>query len=187
MLRLILTKLQNHLRRFRDDTRGSVTVEFALMMPLLFWVYGASYVFFDGYRQSAINLKTAYTIGDLLSRETDAIDDTFIDSIYALQGILIRTNAPRALRVSVVRWDEDTSAYSLEWTSTRGSVSGMTENETANLTSRLPSMSDEDRVILVETWNTWEPPFTVGLPKTEFQDFVFTRPRFAPQLVWAAG
>lgn len=187
MLRSVLTKLRHHLCRFRDDTRGSITVEFALMMPLLFWAYGASYVFFDGYRQSAINLKTAYTIGDLLSRETDAIDNTFIDSIYALQGILIRTNAPRSLRVSVVRWDEDTEAYSLEWTATRGDATAMTENEAAGLQSRLPAMSDEDRVILVETWNTWEPPFTVGLPTTEFEDFVFTRPRFAPQLVWADG
>lgn len=187
MLRPILTKLKTHLRRFRDDTRGSITVEFALMMPLLFWVYGASYVFFDGYRQSAINLKTAYTIGDLLSRETDAIDDTFIDSIYALQGILIRTNAPRSLRVSVVRWDDDTEAYSLEWTATRGGAAPMTDSEAAGLPSRLPTMSDEDRVILVETWNRWEPPFTVGLPVAEFENFVFTRPRFAPQLVWADG
>lgn len=186
MFRNALTAISRRLRLFRDDTRASVTVEFALMMPILFWAYGASYVFFDGYRQSAINLKTAYTIGDVLSRETDAINDAYIDGVYALQGLLIRTNASRSLRVSVVRWDEDTEAFNLEWTATRGSISAMSDAEAEGLTSKLPSMSDEDRVILVETWNTWEPPFTVGLPTAEFQDFVFTRPRFAPQLVWAS-
>lgn len=186
MLRKTLTKISRRLRLFRDDTNASVTVEFALMMPILFWAYGASYVFFDGYRQSAINLKTAYTIGDVLSRETQAIDDTYIDGVYALQGLLIRTNASRSLRVSVVRWDEDTESFSLEWTATRGEIGDMSDQEAAGLQSKLPAISDEDRVIVVETWNTWTPPFTVGLPTAEFQDFVFTRPRFAPQLVWAS-
>ena len=181
---MILDRLKSFLRRFGRDTRGSVTVEFVMMMPLLFWAYGASYVFFDAYRQDTINLKAAYTIGDLISRETMAINDDYIDSMFELTRLLIRTNAPMSLRVSVVRWDEDDSEYLLDWSSARGTAAPLTNADLEDLAERLPTMPDQERVILVETWNTWNPPFTVGMELISIDNFVFTRPRFAPQVVW---
>ncbi|MCR9126817.1 MAG: pilus assembly protein [Rhodobacteraceae bacterium] len=177
-------RLQHLLRRLRRDERGSVTVEFVMIMPLLFWGYGASYVFFDAYRQDTINLKAAYTVGDLVSRETQAINDQYIDSMYQLTRILTRTNSPMSMRISVVRWDADDEEYTLDWSSARGGIDALTDANLTSLTDRLPTMPDEERVILVETWNTWSPPFTVGMEVMSIDNFVFTRPRFAPQVVW---
>ncbi|UYV38639.1 hypothetical protein N4R57_06200 [Rhodobacteraceae bacterium D3-12] len=45
-------------------------------------------------------------------------------------------------------------------------------------------MVDEERIILVETWTDYNAPFNVGLNGQTISTFVFTRPRFAPQLLF---
>ncbi|QBF31206.1 TadE/TadG family type IV pilus assembly protein [Thalassococcus sp. S3] len=176
--------LRTRIKRFAQDTDGLVTVEFAMMMPILFFAYCASFVFFDAYRQSATNLKTAYTIGDLISRETAAINNAYIDSMYSLTQDLARSNSPMSLRISVIRWDAGDDRYYLDWSSARGGITQLTDNTLSAFNERLPTMPDQERVILVETWNTWTPPFNVGMEVTSIDNFVFTRPRFAPQLAW---
>lgn len=180
----LLAHVRAALRRFGRDTRASVTVEFALMMPVIFWAYGASYVFFDAYRQDTINLKAAYTIGDMLSRETQEVNATYIDSLYEMNRLLIRTDAPLTLRISVVRWDADDDRYYVDWSQTRGGSTALTDALVVTLEQRLPTMPHGERVILVETWNTWQPPVLGALGETTLENFVFTRPRFAPRVVW---
>lgn len=181
----MLTHLLSRLRRFRDDTRGSVTVEFALMAPLLFWTYCAGYAYFDAYRQGSVNLKAAYTIADLVSRETRALNDDYIDSMYEMTQLLTRTNSPVSLRITVVRWDEEDDRYYFDWSEGRGGVLPMTEDDMDGIETRLPVMPDGERVIVVETWNTWEPAVEMGIGTTVLNNFVFTRPRFAPQVVFS--
>jgi Flp pilus assembly protein TadG len=114
------SKLLSRLRRFRNDTTGSMSIEFVLAMPVLFWAFAASFVFFDGYRQSAVNLKAAYTISDLISRETDAINNTYMDSMKNVLNLLVRPSSVTALRVTVVRWDAADNRYYVDWSSDRG-------------------------------------------------------------------
>ena len=180
----LIQRLIPRLKAFRDDTRGSVTVEFAMMMPLLFWAYCASYVFFDAYRQSTSNLKAAFTVGDMISRETQPITNGYMDSMYEVTRMLTRTNSAMTLRVSVIRWDTEDNRYYLDWSSVRGTAAVLTDGDLVSMAARLPLMPDEQRVILVETFNTWEPPFNVGMTTTVIDNFVFTHPRFAPQVVW---
>ena len=67
--------LLKRLRLFTDDNRGSIPTEGVLAFTMLIWWYLASFQFFDAFRQKNINLKAAYTIADLISRQTDAIED----------------------------------------------------------------------------------------------------------------
>jgi hypothetical protein len=182
-----LRTLLSRLTAFRRDTRGSVTAEFVVILPILFWAYGASYVFFDAYRQQSVNLKAAFTVGDLISRETQPINAAYIDSMYELTKLLTRNNAPLALRISVIRWDEEDDKYYLDWSQNRGWVSPINNSMLEDLAERLPVMPDEERVILVETWNSWKAPFPVGLSDQSLDNFIFTRPRFAPQVKWSNG
>lgn len=177
--------LPRWIRNFLRDTRGNITVEFILIMPFLFWAFMATYVFFDGYRQSTINLKAAYTISDMISRETNAINDTYIDSMRNLMTVLTRANSPVTLRVSVVRWDEEDSRYYLDWSTARGvGIQPLTDPDMGGIASKLPVMPDNERVILVETSNTFESVFPAVMDNVSLDNFVFTRPRFAPQVVW---
>ncbi len=172
------------LTRFAHGTRGAVSLEFILVMPFLFWAFMAAYVFFDGYRQSATNLKAAYTISDLISRETDPINDAYLDSMHRLLNMMTRATSPTAIRVSVLRWDEDDDRYYVSWSHERGMNQVWTDGNIATIDDRLPTMVDQDRVILVETSNTFVPLYNIGMENKKLDNFVFTRPRFAPQVLW---
>lgn len=181
---MLINRLKSRVRAFWEDTSGVVTLEFALAMPILFWSFMASYVFFDGYRQSAINLKAAYTISDLISRETEEINDDYIDSMVTLMEMMTRTPSDVDVRISVIRWDEDDDRYYLDWSANRGFLNELTDNNIADIEDQLPTMPDNERVILVETRNTFVPLFNVGLDDIYLDNFVFVRPRFVSQVVF---
>ena len=174
----------NRLYDFTQDTRGNVTVEFVLAMPMIFWAFMGINVFFDGYRQSSVNLKAAYTISDLLSRETIEINDTYVDSMFSLLQVLTRTNSVVELRISVLSWDESDGVHHVDWSESRSYGDPLNDASVALMTDKLPVMPDNERVILVETRNIFVPIFNVGMEDKTLENFVFSRPRFAPQLVF---
>lgn len=181
----MMTNALTRLKQFftKDDT-GAVSVEFILVMPFLFWAFMASYTFFDGYRQSATNLKAAFTISDLISRETEAINDNYIDSMHNLLELMTRATSQTELRVSVLRWDADDNRYYVSWSESRNMASVWTDGNVHLIKDDLPVMSDQDRLILVETGNTFVPLYGVGMETTKLNNFVYSRPRFAPQVVY---
>ncbi len=171
--------------RFRADTRGSMSVEFVIIVPILFWAFMAIFVFFDGFRQSSQNLKAAYAIADMISRETEAINDDYIDSMEEVLQLMTRSDTPLKLRVTVVRWDEDDDRYYVDWSESRDHGYERTNSTISDVEAQLPTMPDNERVILVETEASYEPPFDVWVGDRTLENFVFTRPRFAPQVVWS--
>ncbi|MEP4037269.1 MULTISPECIES: TadE/TadG family type IV pilus assembly protein [unclassified Pseudophaeobacter] len=177
----MLNSLHKNMRSFRQNSEGALTVEFMILAPLLLWTFAAIYTFFDAYRQDTVNLKAAYTISDLVSRETTELNDDYIDSMYAMSQLLIRSDSATSIRISVVRWDEEDDRYYLDWSKERGDAFVEWTNATiSEVEDNLPVMPDQERVILVETRNDLEPAFKVGLPSMDLDNFVFSRPRFAP-------
>ncbi|EBA16666.1 hypothetical protein RSK20926_02639 [Roseobacter sp. SK209-2-6] len=179
------------LKSFRQKQEGSVTVEFVIYIPLLLWLFAAIYTFFDAFRQESINLKAAYTVSDLISRETTTLTEDYMDSMHEMTQLLIRGDSSVSLRVTVVRWDEDNDRYYVDWSKVRGdnlagTFTAWTNATVGEIEDDLPNMPDEERVIVVETFNDLVPAFEVGLPDLDIENFVFTRPRFAP-LVYFEG
>ncbi|MFW8594852.1 TadE/TadG family type IV pilus assembly protein [Cribrihabitans neustonicus] len=170
---------------FARDTRGSVSIEFAFYAPLLLSLFAAIYTFFDAFRQENVNLKAAYTISDLISRETNYVNEAYIDSMHALAGLLVRGDTALSTRISVIRWDETDNRYYVDWSKVRGAAYAEWVDANINtVKDKLPAMPDQERVILVETKNSVEPAFNIGLPSLAIENFIFTRPRFAPQVVF---
>ena len=99
------TTIKTLLRKFRRDNEGYVTIEVMFMLPVLFVLFGAAWVYFDVFRQQSVNQKANYAIGDMLSRETEEIDDTFIDNSFKLFGVLTK---------NVTEPDELTGRYSAD-------------------------------------------------------------------------
>ncbi|NIZ63102.1 hypothetical protein DL239_19235 [Sedimentitalea sp. CY04] len=173
------------LKAFRRDTDGSVSIETAFYLPALLLVFAAIYTYFDAFKQESANLKAAYTISDLISRETNAVNNDYIDSMHALTEVLIRAGSTISLRISVIRWDEADNRYYVDWSVNRGTqMLSWTDATISEVESRLPTMPDQERVILVETQNAVDAAFKIGLPDMNIYNFVFTRPRFAPQIVF---
>lgn len=180
----ILTRAKQFLRRFGRDTEGTVALEAVIVAPFLFWAFLASYVYFDAYRQTSVNIKANYTIGDLLSRETEAINESYIDSMESLFTFLAKTGSDARIRISVAKWDEADNAYKLDWSRARGGETALTEAGINAMAGELPTLTDNDRIIVVETWSHYAPLFQVGLPEKDIYERTATSPRFAPQLAW---
>lgn len=185
MIDRLKTRLKSRIAQFAQDTRGTVAIEAVIALPILFWTFLASFVYFDAYRQNSINIKAAYMVGDMLSRETNSIDGDYLTGMKGMFDYLTGAATETKLRVTVVQWDDEDEAYLRDWSKTRGQVASLTNSDLAAMTSKLPIMSDNERLILVETWSHYTPPFSVGLAERDMYNFVFTSPRFAPLLPWS--
>lgn len=180
--------LSQRLAGFKSDERGSIAVEAVIILPMLFWTYLALFSIFHAYRTYAVNQKAAYTIGDMISRETNPIDSDYLNGARALLMYLTNgQNDETAVRVTIVRYDANQDKYLRDWSQARGYAVAATEVEVADWDDRLPVMPHNERIIVVETYLQYDPPFDTGLAQREVRNFVFTKPRYAPQVLWSAG
>ncbi|ETX27379.1 TadE/TadG family type IV pilus assembly protein [Roseivivax isoporae] len=182
------TSLPPRLARFGRDEDGYITTEAMIVLPVLLWLLGAVWVWFDVSREQSIDQKVNYTIGDMISRETDPIDDAYIDNTYRLALEMIGKPASKVdLRITVVQFlsnrNGGNARYEVVWSEARGAfqpLSGTIDPEVMPL----PLMARNDEVILVQTWSDHEPVFKAGLSPFDIRTYSFTRPRFAPQILF---
>ncbi|WP_438987699.1 TadE/TadG family type IV pilus assembly protein [Marivivens donghaensis] len=171
-------------RRFRDDERGSMAIETVLIFPILCWAYLATFVYFDAFRIQSTTNKAAYTISDQVSRETGYITPNYMTSLYNLHEFLTSSNHPTKLRLSVVRYTDD-NGYDVRWSQGRGGAGALTNAGLADILDKLPVMPNNEVIIVVQNWLSYEPMFSVGLSAFEFENLIVTRPRFnSAQLCW---
>ncbi|MBR9842358.1 MAG: hypothetical protein GYB25_04315 [Rhodobacteraceae bacterium] len=181
------TNIKTYLARFRDETRGSVAIEAAIILPMLFWAYIAMFVFFDAYKTRSMTEKAAFTISDMLSRETTAVDSYYLASTRKLFDVLAQSDSASGLRVTVVSYSAITEKHTLEWSKVVGNMEPLLEAKLDEFTPLLPAIAGGESLIVVETLSTYEPALDVGLGDLSIETFIFTRPRFAPQLIWDDG
>ncbi len=188
--RHMMAEIKVRIEDMRRSETGSFSVEGVLMFPLLIWAYIGLYVFFEGLRENNINLKAAYTIGDLLSRETDEIGPTHLAGMVDVYEWLTRTRNDVAIRLTVISYDEDSDSHNLIYSRTSGSVRGAVKQQLDQtgvndvVTPHVPIMANADTAIVIETWAYFEPVFEIGLDNTEIYNIIVTAPRFSEQLLW---
>jgi len=176
------------LRRFFRDETGVLSTEAALILPLLMWAYLGLFTMFDAFRMQNINVRAAYTISDMLSRETEDVTPAFLAGLNDIFALLIRSQYPTVMRVTVVRYDEANDDLILVWSHVdggNGTKGPITEATMDEFDDRIPVMANAATGIVVETWGGFVPMLNVGIDAQYFENFVVTRPRFAPQLKWA--
>ena len=121
----------------------------------------------------------------MISRETNPIDDAYLGGARELLGYLTNAEAMDvSVRVTQVVFDAANNTYEQDWSETEGAVSAATNAMVASWAAKLPVMPDNERVIVVETFHQYDPPFNTGLINREVRNFVFTRPRYAPQVLF---
>jgi len=173
---------------FARETKGTVAVESIILLPLVIWTYVAMFTFFDMLRMKSVNQKAAFTIADAYSRETQKINETYVDSTFTLFQRLTRVSNP-GLRVTVISYDQDTDKYTVRWSENRGAAAPakLTDNNVNSLRDWLPKIASGDEFILLETWNDYKIPFKIGMDDWQMKSHVFMNPRFADQLKWDDG
>lgn len=178
-------KMRYYAARFGRDEEASIAVETVIILPALFWAYLTMFSIFHAYRQHTVNLRAAFTIGDMISRETAYLDSAYMNGAQDLLTYLTAAEESNtAIRITSVKYDANNDVYKRDWSKKRGWVSELGNTAVKKLGDRLPIMKHNERVMLVETWVKYNPPFDTGLSDHEIVNFVFTRPRYAPQVLW---
>jgi len=175
----IARTLRRLLRRTGDD-RGSIAMEAAIILPLMATWFVASFVYFDVYRKDNVAVKATYTIGDILSRQTE-VDDDFIDGLHLLSAFLSDSSPDDTwLRVSSISFNG--TSYWVEWSYTSNNQHQLTIADLPRISSMVPAMAADETVILTETNIYYRPLFKVGIAEQYIRHATVTRPRFAPRL-----
>ncbi len=175
----LYSRLKLRARDFATDTDGNMAVEGLMASTFLIWWYVASFQFFDTFRQKNTNLKAAYTLADLVSRQTNAIDADFIEGLNTLFDYLTVSDEPTWVRVSSVLWDDTDDRYEIAWSYATGEAVGHSDDSIQQKANQIPVMPAGDTVILVETNMHFDPLFNIGIDERWFTTFITTRPRFA--------
>lgn len=175
---------KGRLATFHKDEHGNIAIETIIIVPILFWAFMATFAIFDAYRQHSINQKAAYTIGDLVSRQPDALDAAFLAGTQALFDDLARTHGRSALRITSVWYDQTNDRYVRDWSRAIGERSVASAQEVEAWANRLPVMPNFEHITVVETWAPYRAPFDVGIAAHNIHNFIFTRPRYAPNITW---
>jgi hypothetical protein len=152
------------LRRFASHEDGSVSLEALILMPLVLWVYAAMFSIFETYEE--------YSLSDYLGGAHDLLD------------YITQSQGPSTLRVSSLQYDKKQNRFYVHWSRARGADSAVTDADVASWTNRLPSIPDDEYIVVTETTTTFTPPFNIGLGQPEIKNFVFTRPRYAPRVLY---
>ncbi|KPU84128.1 hypothetical protein JI58_05710 [Marinosulfonomonas sp. PRT-SC04] len=171
---------------FARDLRGSATLEFLIVLPMLIWSMLAISLFFDAFRARSTNLKAAYTISDLISRENPFVGPDYIAGLNTMYTFLSASNNPTWIRVSVVQFDTEDPQIDtdgvliLKWSHGTNGQPDLTDATLSDIASKIPVMGHGDSLILVETHMKYRALAKINFNGASFDNFIATRPRFTP-------
>lgn len=171
-------------RSFARDSRGYVNVEAVIVFPALLFIFGVGWTYFDAFRQQAVNQKANYVISDMISRETEAITPAYLSSARQMLGHLTKSaGTDTDLRVTVVQYNADLG-WQVVWSREGGAYPRLENADMPAYADRLPPGLPGDQLVLVETWDVFDPVFNVGLNTFEITTYSFTRPRYSPNILF---
>lgn len=183
---MLFARIMTALRCFRHDTRGTVTVEAVIAVPLLFFAAAATFEFFEVHRYKSAREKASYTVADLLSRETSetGVTSTYVDNAKILFDEIANDDGVNELRITVLRYHGGDDIYQVSWSQVRGvgSLEPLTTAEVSNAHDTLPILDAGEELILVESESDYIPTFTVGLRELVITTRYFVSLRFASQV-----
>lgn len=174
------TTLRSLCSRLLRDERGSISIEFMLVAPLLLFLTTGGIAFWDAFHSSGQTSKIAYTVSDIMSRH-DFVDDTDMAYIFGLENKMMAGDLDRrTLRITSVCFEDD--KYQVLWSYTAGSddlVKPEPMKDEQIPLDILPAMAPQDSVIITEISARWQPQFlNVGLTSRTWRSVLVNRPRF---------
>lgn len=204
--------LMRFLRQIWKNENGSVAIEGLFGGLLLLGWYIIAFQFYDAFRVRTISLRSTYTIGDLISREINAIGPKYVDGAKKVFDHL--TNVPNPsytwIRLTLIKCDKtDTDTRTCDGTTkafevvasdvSTGSTAQAHTAATLNAEhARIPVLGAGDSAAVLESSMFYWPIFAIGdnqlrlgdtwtsqglSSKIRFSNFVVTRPR-GPRTVW---
>ncbi len=180
-------------KKFRSEQTGSMSVEAVFAFPMLLWAATGTFTFFDAYKAQNATYRANYTISDMLSRETNSVDYNYISGLFKVFRYMTMADQDGSwIRVSQLQCvsscaDEEARVLAFDWSRGVNGARNLTEADFGFYADKIPLLAQGDRLVLIETSLTYQPPFAnalVSFPERELVSHVVTRPRFAPQILW---
>lgn len=186
---MTMKTLKRQLAAFWRGNDGTAVIEFVLTMPIVAFAVYMSFVFFDAYRAKNTAQKASFTIADLLSRQTEGADETYLAGLKDLYDFLAKTDpSTTSIRVTSVYYKKNKDLYKVMWSKVVGNnVNKWKTSKLKKLKENLPDVANKEYLILVETFVEYDPPFNGVINSQEFTTFTPISPRFAPQLAWVGS
>jgi len=188
MIRNILKPIAAAARRFPHEDKGTVLVETVIVLPALLWAFLGTYVFFDAFSAQNTSQRAAYTVSDLISRQTKVLTATDIEGMNKVFDFINDTSFTKAtthIRVTDLYYDYKQNRFRVNWSDATRGNQALTSADLNALASKLPMPANGDTEILVETWMSYKPAFNVGIDARTFTNFIVTRPRLSPDVSYS--
>ena len=176
-------------RRFAHREDGVMVAEVILVLPVFIFCIVGCYTYWDAFRSLNSAQKATYTVSDMLAREMQPVNDTYLRGLHDVMEYMMGDELPVDMRISSITFSGVRNQFEVEWS--RSPYNEMPELDTTSLqplTQYIPILADGDSVILMETNVDFVPAFAAS-PKfsmyvgdQEFQQFIVTRPRFIPRI-----
>ena len=166
------------LSQFRRDQKGASIIEFSLLAPLLLALLLGSVTMFDLFRNVQSVEKATFTVGDMMSRQTEMKQAT-LQSMLKLVQEMVPTASDGGLRVSSVTKSGQT--MKVNWSKPVGNAIPATPVSTANL----PAIADGDTVLITESFIPHRAFIdSFGLDRIVFSASAVHRPRFVTSMAF---
>lgn len=180
-------RLPRAARAFATGQLGAMSIEAAIILPVLCLLYVSAFVWFDAFRMQNLNLKATYTLADLISREPEGIDQAYFDGLDAIYDYLTPGDHPTGLRVSIIECtancdDDATRELDVCWSHMTAGQTGLTTAELRARNDAIPLFANGDELIVTETFMSYTPVFDVGIGHQDFENTVYMAPRLAGQM-----
>jgi Flp pilus assembly protein TadG len=163
------------LSRLAGDEQGVSAVEFALLAPVLIFIYFGLVEFCQGFMAEKRMTHVSSMVADLVSQE-EAVSTSNIDDIFEIGALIMKPfpDAPLQQRVSSVTL---TSGVALvDWSRGVGGMSARDEESTVTLPPDL--LEEGQSVIMAEAAYDYRSPIGKLLPGvTKFTSVYYLRPR----------
>jgi len=194
---------RGYIRRFLNDERGNLTMEFMLWLPILLIWFVVSVNFYGAYiaRMQAVN--AADIVTDIVARsvqleDTPLDDDDDFDELSTLLQVLVpAADGPPQLRVTSILFEENSAGteaddtYCLHWSVARDDALYPAYDQSnldtlvadAGFMAKMVELADQQHVLMVDI----RVPFTpfadwVGLRDQDWVFRNFIEPRFGSKV-----
>lgn len=177
-----LSRFRDRMKRFSDDTGGTLSVETVFAAPLLLWAIVAMFVYFEAFRTQAQNTRAAYVIADMMSREQNELTTQYLNSMYATQKYMTPNGSDQKLNFTVIRYRQNKDDYRRVWSRGRGGANRHNHG-TVNSIPNLPPIAPGDQMIMIESTTGYKPLFNAGITSNIYlRTRAFARPRAPGQI-----
>ncbi len=172
---------KNLFRKYGRDEAGVISMEFAILAPvILAWAF-ISLSFFDGFKTYMGANKATYTAVDLISRQ-DVVTDEYINTVGSIFESIVDSDGsdPTIVVTSILQVDANTKR--IQW-STAVNGGDRIYDQSELPTAIIPNMAVGESLVLIQTGVPFEPFISIAnLVSTTFTNEIAITPRFHTEI-----